>query len=95
MGSWEAEEASWAFVCSSEVLEAGFLGCSRLVCWFGWEGADESIVGEGAAMSLVVVRRIWGLWWVKGWRRLAKDVSAGNDDQRPMIETQSCRIFVL
>jgi hypothetical protein len=47
MGGWEVEEMSWAFVCSSEVLEAGFLDCSRLVCWFGWEGADGSIIGGG------------------------------------------------
>jgi hypothetical protein len=46
-GSWEVEETSWTFVCSSGVLEAGFLDCSRLVCWLSWEGADESIVREG------------------------------------------------
>jgi hypothetical protein len=60
MGGWEVEETSWDFVCSSEVLEAGFLDCSRLVCWFGWEGADGSIIREGLVMSLVVVRWIWG-----------------------------------
>jgi hypothetical protein len=49
MGGWEVEETSWAFVCSSEVLEAGFWDCSRLICWFGWEGADGSIIGEGVS----------------------------------------------
>jgi hypothetical protein len=49
MGGWEVEETSWAFVCSSEVLEAGFWDCSRLICWFGWEGADGSIIEEGVS----------------------------------------------
>lgn len=80
---------SWAFVCSSEVLDAGFLDYSRLVCWFGWEGAD----GEGVAMSSVVVRRIWGT--LVG-ERLANAVSAGNDDPRLMIETSQagCLLYV-
>ena len=80
---------SWAFVCSSEVLEAGFLDYSRLVCWFGWEGAD----GEGVAMSSVVVRRIWGT--LVG-ERLANAISAGNDDPRLMIETSQagCLLYV-
>jgi hypothetical protein len=84
MGGWEVKEASWDFVCSSEVLEAGFLDCSRLVCWYGWEGADGSIVGKGLAISLVLARRIWGSLVVG---KLANTVSAGNGDRRSMIET--------
>ena len=46
IGGWEVEEGAWDFVCSSKVLEVGFWDWLRLVCWFGWEGAERSMAAE-------------------------------------------------
>ena len=86
IGGWKVEEVPCAFVCSSEVLEVGFLDCCRLVCWFGWEGADGSVIGEEVAISSVMVRRISGT--LVG-EKLANAVSAGNDGRRLMTETSN------